>query len=259
MWNPIITTGRFGSRAIASRIVVSAVKPLLAPLAVAGFACMNVMLMSVGIWSGADGATRTLFHWLSALIGVPAIAYAGRPFFASAWSALRNWRTNMDVPISIGVALATGLSLYETVTGGHDAWFDGTLMLLLFLLAGRALDAAMRDLYDGIPLGEVHKALVLAARALIEREPGYNYVTARLQLHQIRLEVLGEEVAQGAAVGVEGAGRLAREGLEVGRGQGVEGLGHWQNLSGTSSRADPGREAVVGAERGSQQDGMRLW
>lgn len=58
------------------------------------------------------------------------------------------------------------------------------------------VDAAMRDLYDGIPLGEVHKALVLAARALIEREPGYNYVTARLQLHQIRLEVLGEEVAQ---------------------------------------------------------------
>ncbi len=123
----------------------SAVKPLLGPLAVAGFACMNVMLMSVSIWSGADGTTRQLFHWLSALIGVPAIVYAGRPFFTSAWSALRHWRTNMDVPISIGVTLATALSLYETVTGGHDAWFDGTLMLLLFLLAGRALDAAMRD------------------------------------------------------------------------------------------------------------------
>jgi len=123
----------------------SAVKPLLGPLAVAGFACMNVMLMSVSIWSGADGTTRQLFHWLSAMISVPAIAYSGRPFFSSAWSALKHWRTNMDVPISIGVTLATALSLYETVTGGHDAWFDGTLMLLLFLLAGRALDAAMRD------------------------------------------------------------------------------------------------------------------
>lgn len=123
----------------------SAVKPLLAPLAVAGFACMNVMLLSVGIWSGADGATREMFHWLSALIGVPAIVFAGRPFFASAWSALKRRTTNMDVPISIGVTLATGLSLYETASGGHDAWFDGTLMLLLFLLAGRALDAAMRD------------------------------------------------------------------------------------------------------------------
>lgn len=123
----------------------SAVKPLLAPLAVAGFACMNVMLLSVSIWSGAEGTTREMFHWLSALIGVPAIAYSGRPFFASAWEALRRGRTNMDVPISIGVTLATVLSLYETVTGGHQAWFDGTLMLLLFLLAGRALDAGMRD------------------------------------------------------------------------------------------------------------------
>ncbi len=123
----------------------SAVKPLLAPLAVAGFAAMNVMLLSVSIWSGAEGATRELFHWLSALIGVPAIAYAGRPFFTSAWGALKRRTTNMDVPISIGVTLATALSLYETASGGADTWFDGTLMLLLFLLAGRALDAAMRD------------------------------------------------------------------------------------------------------------------
>ncbi|MBC2665639.1 cadmium-translocating P-type ATPase [Novosphingobium flavum] len=123
----------------------SAARPLLAPLGVAGFAAMNVMLLSVSIWSGAEGATRDLFHWLSAGIGVPAIAFSGRVFFASAWSALSKGRTNMDVPISIGVILATCLSLYETATHGEHAWFDGTLMLLLFLLAGRTLDAAMRD------------------------------------------------------------------------------------------------------------------
>ncbi|MEQ1498590.1 MAG: heavy metal translocating P-type ATPase [Novosphingobium sp.] len=123
----------------------SAVKPLLAPLAVAGFACMNVMLLSVSIWSGAEGPTKELFHYLSAAIGVPAILYSGRPFFTSAWGALKRRTTNMDVPISIGVSLATGLSLYETMNHGQDAWFDGTLMLLLFLLAGRALDAMMRD------------------------------------------------------------------------------------------------------------------
>ncbi|WP_292947001.1 heavy metal translocating P-type ATPase [Novosphingobium sp.] len=123
----------------------SAARELLAPLAVAAFACMNVMLLSVSVWSGADGSTRDLFHWLSAAIGVPAILYAGQPFFRSALGALRRGRTNMDVPISIGVSLATGLSCYETLTGGKEAWFDGTLMLLLFLLAGRALDAMMRD------------------------------------------------------------------------------------------------------------------
>lgn len=120
-------------------------KRLTRALGVAGFGMMNIMLLSVSIWSGADGATRELFHWLSALIGLPVIAYSGRPFFASAWMALSHRRTNMDVPISIGVILATGLSLYETVTGGGHAYFESAVMLLFFLLAGRALDAVMRD------------------------------------------------------------------------------------------------------------------
>ncbi|KPF62094.1 heavy metal translocating P-type ATPase [Porphyrobacter sp. AAP60] len=119
-------------------------KRLSRALGVAGFGMMNVMLLSVSIWSGAEGTTRDLFHWLSALIALPVIAYSGRPFFASAWMALSHRRTNMDVPISIGVILATCLSLYETITGGGHAYFESAVMLLFFLLAGRALDAEMR-------------------------------------------------------------------------------------------------------------------
>ncbi len=118
---------------------------LLKALAVASFAAMNVMLLSVGIWSGADGATRHLFHWLSAAIALPAIAYAARPFFLSAWDAVRRGRTNMDVPISIGIILTSAMSLFETVIGGPHAWFDGAIMLTAFLLGGRVLDRMAQD------------------------------------------------------------------------------------------------------------------
>lgn len=123
-------------------------KALLRALAVAGFAAGNIMLLSVGVWAGhSQGmgvATRDLMHWLSALIAIPAVAYAGQPFFRSALAALRHGRTNMDVPISVGVLLTLGISLFATSQSGAHAYFEAATMLLFFLLIGRYLDARAR-------------------------------------------------------------------------------------------------------------------
>ncbi|HNQ92900.1 MAG TPA: heavy metal translocating P-type ATPase [Alphaproteobacteria bacterium] len=117
-------------------------------LGVAAFAAGNIMMISVGLWASTIEAmgvgTRDLLHWISALIAIPAVAYAGRPFFRSAWSVLKHGKTNMDVPISIGVIGAVLVSIWQTLHSGEDAYFDSAVMLLFFLLIGRYLDFRAR-------------------------------------------------------------------------------------------------------------------
>ncbi|TDX66519.1 Cu2+-exporting ATPase [Methylosinus sp. sav-2] len=131
-------SGESAEREIARR--------LLRCLAVAGFATVNVMMLSEAVWLGGDmdEATRDFFHGVSALIALPATAFAGQPFFASAFAALRARRLNIDVPISLGVLLSLAMSVYETLTHAPHAYFDSATMLLAFLLLARYLDCAMR-------------------------------------------------------------------------------------------------------------------
>ncbi|NOJ44881.1 heavy metal translocating P-type ATPase [Bradyrhizobium archetypum] len=121
---------------------------LLRCLGVAAFATMNVMMLSIPVWSGNVSdmlpEQREFFHWISALIALPAAAYAGQPFFRSAFNALRTGNVNMDVPISIGVILALATSIVETIGHAEHAYFDAAIMLLTFLLIGRYLDQNMR-------------------------------------------------------------------------------------------------------------------
>lgn len=118
---------------------------LIRAVAVCGFASVNIMLLSISVWSGADAATRDLFHWISALIAAPALIYGGRFYYQSAWNAVRHGYTNMDVPIALAITLSYLVSLWETMHSGAHAWFDATASLLFFLLIGRTLDHIMRD------------------------------------------------------------------------------------------------------------------
>jgi Cu2+-exporting ATPase len=120
-------------------------RELLMRLAVAGFAAMNVMLLSIAVWSGAEGPTRDLFHWISAAIVLPAVGFSGMPFFRNAWTALSARSLNMDVPISLAILLALGTSLWETSLSGEHAYFDAAIALTFFLLTGRYLDHRTRS------------------------------------------------------------------------------------------------------------------
>ena len=132
----------------ADSVEMQAEKRLLRCLGVAAFGAMNVMLLSVSLWAGADSdpnpTTRDLFHWLSALVALPCAAYAGMPFFESATKAIRARALNMDVPISLGVLLGLGMSVVQTLAHERVAYFDSAVMLLTFLLGGRYLDQRMR-------------------------------------------------------------------------------------------------------------------
>ncbi len=151
---------------------------LLARLAVAGFAAANIMLLSVSVWSGSSDAgdpVHALFHWLSAVIALPAIAYAGQPFFSSAWQALKRRRLNMDVPISLAILLSATMSLYQTIKGTDQVYFDASVTLLFFLLIGRYLDQRVRVRAKGAAenlLGlKAQWAHVIASDGSIERLP----------------------------------------------------------------------------------------
>lgn len=117
-------------------------RDLLIRLAVAFFASMNVMALSVAVWSGAG--SRDAFHLLSALIALPAVAFSGQPFFRSALASLRAGRLGMDVPISVALIFAAAVSLFEALHGRRHAYFEAAVMLAFVLLAGRCLDHRTR-------------------------------------------------------------------------------------------------------------------
>ncbi|WP_309664651.1 heavy metal translocating P-type ATPase [Tabrizicola sp.] len=141
-------------------------RDLLMRLGVAFFSMMNVMLLSVAVWSGAEAATRDMFHWISAAIALPTVIFVGQPFFKSAWASLRAGRLGMDVPISLALILASTISLYETSMSGEQAYFDAAVMLAFFLLLGRYLDhrtrAVARSAAEELAALEVPRATVLA-------------------------------------------------------------------------------------------------
>ena len=122
-------------------------RSLLISMGIAGFAAANIMLLSISVWAGhgeMGEATRKALHALSGVIAAPVLLFSGRHFFLSAINILRHGHANMDVPISLALVLAFGVSVTETIRGGEHAYFDAAVMLLFFLLIGRFLEARLK-------------------------------------------------------------------------------------------------------------------
>ena len=120
-------------------------RALLFRLFFAAFAMMNLNLIAIALYSGADhGQFVSFFHWMAFALATPALLYSGFPFFKGAWSGLRNASLTMDLPIAIGLTVTYSYSLYVTLTGFGQVYFDTVTNLTFVILIGRYLEGMFR-------------------------------------------------------------------------------------------------------------------
>lgn len=122
-------------------------RSLLYRMAFAGFAMMNMMWISIALYSGAsDGEFKTWFYWIGFIIATPTLLYSGYPFLKSALTGLKQRHLTMDLPIAIGATSTYFYSTYVTVYGienGH-VYFDTVVNFLFVILVGRYLEAIFK-------------------------------------------------------------------------------------------------------------------
>ncbi|MFA6063249.1 MAG: heavy metal translocating P-type ATPase [Gallionella sp.] len=120
-------------------------RAMLFRLFFAAFAMMNLNLIAIALYSGADrGQFVGFFHWMAFALATPALLYSGYPFFKGAWSGLRNASLTMDLPIAIGLTVTYSYSLYVTLTGSGQVYFDTVTNLTFVILIGRYLEGMFR-------------------------------------------------------------------------------------------------------------------
>lgn len=122
-------------------------RALLFRMAFAGFAMMNLMWISIALYTGADtaddGKFLGLFQWLGFALATPTLFYSGWPFLKGAWSGLRHWHLTMDLPIAVGASTTYLYSVYVTLseTSVGDVYFDTVVNFMFVILVGRFLEA----------------------------------------------------------------------------------------------------------------------
>lgn len=143
-------------------------RDLLKRLALAGFGMMQVMMYAgslyVGHWTGIEDEFRSYLNWINLLISAPIFFYSGAPFYRSARVALRNRQLNMDVPVSLALIAGFIASIWSTITGRGDTYYDSVTMFIFFLLSSHYLEMRARQRAGDIAATLMAMAPQLATR-----------------------------------------------------------------------------------------------
>ncbi len=117
-------------------------------LAVAGLGAMQVMMLAIamyaGDYSGMDSDMRSFMRWVSLILTLPVVLYSAAGFFTTAWRDLRRRHLSMEVPVSLAIGGAFAASVWSTVFGGAEVYFDSVCMFAFFLLTSRYLEMGAR-------------------------------------------------------------------------------------------------------------------
>ncbi|MBI1397898.1 MAG: heavy metal translocating P-type ATPase [Betaproteobacteria bacterium] len=158
--------------AISERVRKDERRAALWRLFVAAFGTMQVMMYALPGYIAGDGDMApdiaSLMRWASLLLTLPVVLYSASPFYRGAWRDLRLGRLGMDVPVALGVGAAFLGSVWTTLRGHGEVYFDSVTMFVFFLLAGRWLEQGARD-----KAGEVLRHLVRALPAKAQRLVAY--------------------------------------------------------------------------------------
>ena len=125
-------------------------KSLLYRMAFAGFGVMNIMWISIALFAGASSASgidpehKNFFQWISLLIATPVLAYSGWPIIRSGIRGLFYRQLTMDLPVTIGALATYTYSVWITVSGSGEVYFDTVVTFLFIILVGRYLEGLSR-------------------------------------------------------------------------------------------------------------------
>jgi len=164
-------------------------------LAVAAILAAPVLVL--GMWHGLVAAPYSA--WIQLALTLPVVCYSGAPFYQAAWKALRHGSANMNSLIALGTGAAFTYSLYETLRGGHQVYYEAAAAIIAIVLTGRMLEARAR--------GKASSAI----RRLMDLQPP----TARVLRDGVETEAAVEDVRAGDLVAVRPGERIPVDGNVV--------------------------------------------